>query len=304
MEQQIVKIYQLSVENEVHRASLESFIPGDLLNRKNLLVFGAVHKDYGLIGVLLSSVSENVIEIEYLVVDEEFQRQGVGRMLMNELLSLLDLAVTPYIVTMFIPKDPEHEKMIEFCRSLGVFAMTEYNNRYYVKADFITSSEKIQQCVKRNYSVRAVSLAQYSKQRMAQVHLIDFVNSQQKRDIADSDELVMKNFGDLSAENSFICETDSHITAVLLTHRADENVLDISHVFMESDDGNYIGAMLKGLYDSIAGRGIDIMFTTASKSRRTIADQFFERPYESTVQCVWSGLLPEEYEVMSQEGRE
>lgn len=289
-----ITICQLSSENEEHRMYLKEYIPDFLLNRSNTIIFGAVHNIEGLIGAVIAEISDFTVEIEYINVHENFQRQKIGTALISEVLKLLDSTTTPYIAVSFIPDDILHFEVIEFYRSLGIFIMTELNNRYYVSASFIRTDSQIQKLVQKNYSIKAISLEEFSKSRDSAPKLTDFVKLQQKADNHQCDELIIKDFGILSPVHSFIIEANNRIAAVLLSRFTKDYLLEISFIYTEKDNIEQIGAIFKGFYNSIEGKELDVIFTTLSKARKELASHFFEQPIESTIQAVWNGLLPDD----------
>lgn len=88
--------------------------PEMLINgfENSLLILGAYinHKLVGIIRVV--GDGHSIVYIQDLIVHEDFQRQGIGRMLINEILSLYNNVYQIVLIT------DNSEKTVEFYKSL------------------------------------------------------------------------------------------------------------------------------------------------------------------------------------------
>lgn len=97
---------------------------------KNIFAFGAMDEEEGLVGVVFARIADATIEIEYISVLEEYQRQGIGRMLVEAVLAFAKEADRNYMVLFLYPNDVSHANMRGFIDKLGVFEALEIEEEF------------------------------------------------------------------------------------------------------------------------------------------------------------------------------
>lgn len=291
-----VKIFQLAPLNELHREYLLKFVPEYMINRGDIVTFAAIHKDYGIVGALVASAQNISVEIDYMIVSEEFRRQGIGTMLVNALLELVNQADTQYVVTYFFPYTLAHGELLEFTRSLSVFELIKHENGYNVMSGMISNNEKLSKFVAKQFNVKPVSVEEFSKGKYYTAKVTDFVSGLNKKDIDSADDLLRLSNGEISTKTSFVCETDNRITAVLLTSFIIPNKIVISYLYSETNDTNQIAALIKSLYNVVVGKDVNLLFTTESKMSQELARLLFGEPNDCTAQAIWTGLFASDVE--------